>query len=304
MKKIVLLFALAGTTAAAQIANTNQALLDLHPSYAGNSGGLRGQSTLGVQSWGTRFLRYNAYGAVDHFANKLNAGFGLSFYQSYFLSFQKSRSVAFTYSQRLDFCKNVRIIPSIQMSYSQQFIDEDWFVGFGNQKKAGNYVWTTNSREYINARSSLSLTGGLLINIKKNFYFGLSVSDPDAFSSGSSRVIMGRRWDVHAAYTIHLSDKNMIQVLGRYAEGLSSSEGPQLCANALISGHMLLSAGVDTDGAMYASAGYQSQVFRLVGSYGSYRYRLAGMYGNWNLGLSITPGKKDYLIQRRNFEEM
>jgi type IX secretion system membrane protein PorP/SprF len=269
-----------------QFINPALSLVNTNPSFAGSNGLIRAQSVYNMNPNWSDFRRYYDYGtthAVDAFVKPLNAGMALSVSGDGYAGLYKYNRAAFTYAQYFSFRdKQLKIIPSLQLSYSEKSLNHSWFDVYPHRAAA--------------------LDAGLMVNYKK-LYVGLKLANiirSDKKYDTPYRTLT--MIDLNASYNFMFSEKHLLNV---YLKTNSQTSGSDLLlgATAVFSKHVIAGLGTcvyDWGYNLNSSLGYRHDLFSVVFSYS--RYLTYGTNAGFQLAASFNLRNKEQRHQLTNME--
>lgn len=305
MKKAILAVAVLVFTAGAIhaqdmiVLTPNNGLIFLNPSFAGSNGTFRCQkvynSSLPVTSSGQRALGL----AADVFLKGVNGGIALCYDESNTGRILTNKGLTLVYSQHFHLIKaKLKVIPSLQVAYRQKTLEVS-ALHFG--QSVNGLVWSNPSAIPSSRRSYADISSGLLVNYKDDLYAGVAVyhlSKPDEGLMGESR--MPRRYVMHAAYSLHFPDKNLLQFGGMFV-GHQKYNRVTIMVNTVLFRRLVLGGQHTFTESVGGNIGYRGNyIFTTVG-YNMIVSKLAGSTrGPWELSLGWRLGKRHETV--KNFE--
>jgi hypothetical protein len=276
----------------------NQSLIFLNPSFAGSSGGLRLQSQLESYS----LEEVNSGTSVDYYISKIKGAPAFIFQDSYGSNYwsntlsNQTRLVGISYAQHLSPIENLKIIPSAQLIYSQSISANEWT--FSPQTNTTNYfLWSPFSQTSSQMKSDLTISAAVLFKIHKNLYFGSSVYGLRKKEPGYTTAPI---WLVHWAYDAKIKEKAMLQFFAKAIMGNGRAYGT-VSVNALLSKHVLLSAGYKSFYGPFFGGGYRVGGFNVLATC---ERHFASARNTYNISFSYLFKKSSSFVGVPNFEEM
>lgn len=294
--------------------NSSQSLVNLNPSFAGSNGGIRNQLTY-FNQWANDSRYGKAYATTlntfDAYIKPLKGGIAVSAINDMAGSGRlKMSGLSLAYAQHLSFSDgNLKIIPSVQVGYSQKILDINRGLTFGDLIDPRMLtVWDNNAIMPSQKKSYADVSAGLLVNYKKNFYAGVSVfhiNQPDAGLLGTSRL--PARIVAHASYNLHVSENTLFNFLVKYSAQKIFSVS-QAEANAVFFKHLLVGIGYMSNPYTYSNDGLINLGFRgnfmsatLSGSKGIIK-KSTYTAASYALNLSFNLRNKEQRKQLTSFE--
>ena len=186
--------------------NINQSLVYLNPSFAGSNEFIRNQTVYRNQ-WpnvsGT-YVTYNS--CVDGYVRLLNAGMALSV-----ISDEQARGtlqttgLSFAYAQYITLSqkRQIRIIPSLQVSFNKQTLDRGRLNFADPINSRYGIIWKNTSSVPSALNTYYDLSSGVLIDFKRKANIGVSLSNllqPNISQPENYKLPI--RATIHAAYDI------------------------------------------------------------------------------------------------------
>lgn len=309
MKKISVFFATLSFAFSLQaqdpvFLNTNQSLVYLNPSFAGSNGGIRNQLSLRNQ-WPQSSGHYVTYlNSFDAYLKPLKAGVAVSYaIDDIAKGTLKTSAVNASYAQYLSFGEGkLKVIPSIQVGYGLKSLDRE-NLHYGDAIDARNgIIWNNPTGIPLPTKSYFNMSGGLLVNYKKDLYVGAYIfnfNQPDVGMLGTSKLPY--RLLLHASYNFHVTEQTNLQVSYRYNRQQLSNFN-QIAANAIFKNHFIAGLGLASNYTPILNLGYRYYFITVQGGYDFNVSRDGIGRGAWEFHLSFNFGHKDQFKAHRNFE--
>ena len=191
--------------------NTNSSLLFLNPSYAGSNGGFRLQNNYRNQ-WPNLSGNYITYGtSADCYLKKIKGGIGLSIlHDDQARGTLKNTNYNFIYAQHLKINDKLLIIPSVEFSYINYFLDKNK-LSFGSQiNPRSGVVWVNTTNNPVLVKTNYDISGGFLLQYNNLFSFGFTthhINQPDIGLVGYSKLPI--RFTIHASAFLNSKNNNL-----------------------------------------------------------------------------------------------
>lgn len=280
--------------------NTQQSLIHLNPSFAGSNGLFRHQSFYRNQ-WpalsGSYVTYYNSF---DTYIKPIRGGIALAYMRD-----DQARGTLITdkldlsYAQHLSFLdQNLKIIPSVQLSYFQKTLDNTKLT-FGNQiNPRGGSVWSNGFTPYAR-RSNVDLSAGLMVNYR-HLYVGGSVfhiTRPDEGLMGPSKLPV--RLSLFTSYNWFIGEQVLLNGMYRF-EQQQNFHSHSISINALLFKHLLVGSGFRLNNQANIMVGYRHHYFSVSGSYEPGIGRVSS--GSYELAASFNLRPKESRKETGDFE--
>jgi type IX secretion system PorP/SprF family membrane protein len=234
---------------------THNSLLFLNPSFAGSNNGLRVQSA--YRSFNPQSqLNYIAWSnSVDIYIKSIK---GAVFANSLIDDVQRGTLItgfhSIGYAQHLQLSKNVRLIPSLQITYLIRSLDlSKIHFGEGPDPRYGGRI--SAEALPLPKKWNLDASTGLLLEAG-NLYGGVSVmhlTQPDVGLLGENPL--PARMNAHLSYNLHFKEKTLLNLSARYSmQGYRKYY--QFTATAVTFNHLITGAGIGTSD-MVGNQNYQ-----------------------------------------------
>jgi type IX secretion system PorP/SprF family membrane protein len=262
--------------------NSNQSLLATNPSYAGSNGGVRNQL-----SYRNQFPRMagnfiTLQNSFDTYVRKLKGGVGVTFmHDDIGGGAFRTNVLSLAYARHFTLCGHMKLIPSLQVSYGEKQINFLSVSPAANPPQRWGFVWgeqlpSTNLKRYAD------LSAGLIAQLCERTMIGASVShitQPDVGVFGPSplpaRVIAHASYDLPETRLGELQFMYRVLAQGKFQEHMVSM-------NALVSDHLLATAGWRSSDAAFFSIGYRNDYLSVLVGYDYTYSRLASKgSGSW-----------------------
>jgi len=284
--------------------NSNQSLIYLNPSFAGSNGGIRNQFSYRNQ-WPQTSYNFSTYlNTVDLYIKAIRGGLAVSAMQDDVYSGRlKTNALSLSYAQYFSLMDgNLKIIPSIQMSYVQRVLDvESLSFGDALDPRYG-LVWSTQLPPVLK-KSYADFSSGLLVTFKNKLFIGTSffhMNQPDGGLLDTRKIPVN--FNFHASYNFKLSEKSCLQALYR-TNSQSMFWTNRLGLNLVSFNHLITGIGLVNWEEPVLSAGYRNNYFNLLIGYDFTLSKLAGnTAGNWELHASFNLRNKEQRKILTSFE--
>ncbi|WP_317898986.1 type IX secretion system membrane protein PorP/SprF [Aurantibacillus circumpalustris] len=228
-----------------------QSLVAINPSFAGSNGLLRNQ-TFAQTPIEALLNSFSINNVFDAYLTSLKSG--VAFTARYYersLNYSSSTG-SFSFAKYFTVKQNLNIIPSIQVGYTTNQINEGYNANTVFLQPGTNSNWV--SAGYF------SLNGGLLINYK-NFYGGVSVFNMNRPDVGIySEQKTNPLFKIHASYNLRLSDNWLFNLYGQYSTQ-KKYENQSVTINALILKHLIYGVGYRWRDAAFMNVGCRTNYF-------------------------------------------
>lgn len=269
--------------------STNQSLVYLNPSFAGNNGFIRNQASH-LSQWTKLSTGYStSLNTFDAYIKPMHAGIALSVMgDDQGRGTLKSFQAGITYAQYfflLD--KQMKIVPSLQVAYAQRSLDWNYLSYRDQIDHRFPQHWQGGFSLPYTRKYYLDFSGGLLVNYKR-LYAGISVfhlNRPDIGLYRSFAIPI--LYSANASYNLVLSQNLQFNFSGRFVQQQPNRIG-QLAVNVL-AGKILTGLGYNTglDNA-FVSAGIRLQTFTALLTYANGFRNNSITAASWELSLSLN----------------
>lgn len=262
----------------AYFSNTNQSLIYLNPSFAGNNGFFRIQSTAEVQDYNSKRSFVTSYTSLDAYIRKLNGGIAFSYlYDDYSKGQLKTSAYSLVYAQHIFLKeKRFRVTPSLQGSFQSRQLKVN-NINYGDTiNRRSHTIFNVGNGLPSPDKSFFDLSVGILAQNKESS-FGVAVfhlNQPDEGLLGESNLPL--RINVHAAYNFKINDELNLSLAGCYINQ-NAFWDTHANVNLLWSNELFIGAGIWRSKILTANIGFQANVLRL------------GLGYNYNLNSSLDP---------------
>jgi len=258
--------------------NSYQSLIRLNPSFAGSNGLIRNQTSYRNQNPLLSGRTESMLNSFDAFIKPVNGGIAFTLQRDDFsYGTLQQTSIGLAYAQYLSFREgDLKIIPSIQASYVNKFLDLN-ALHFGDPLygNGGTIQWQPGTIPEPR-KSYFSFGSGLLINYKNKLYFGSYIFNANQPSDGFlGDTKLPYRILLHASYMKELNANSFLQLSGRYSQQGEYSFS-QLSANIVFMKHVMAGVGyvfsnnvgyVFSNKVPMLNAGYRGDLFSVLVSY-------------------------------------
>ncbi len=248
----------------AYFSNTNQSLIFLNPSYAGNNGFWRIQSIAKVQDYNTQRSFVTSCTSLDAYIRKTGSGLAFSYlYDNYSKGQLKTWAYSLTFAQHIFLKeKQWRVTPSIQGSFQSRQLKVANLTFGDTINRRSHTVFNVGNPLPAADKTFFDISSGIIIQNKESS-FGISVfhiNQPDEGLLGTSNLPF--RINVHGAYIFTVKEDVKLS-LSSYYINQSAFWDTHLNFNLLWSNELFIGAGIWRSKIFTANIGFQANVFRL-----------------------------------------
>lgn len=275
---IFMLSVLQGFSQDAYFSNTNQSLIYLNPSFAGNNGFFRIQTIAEVQDYNSRRSFVTSFTSLDAYLRKINGGLAFSYlYDDYSKGQLKTSAYSLAYAQHIFLVdKKFRVVPSLQGSFQSRQLKVD-NVNYGDTiNRRSHTIFSVGNALPAPDKSFFDLSVGILAQNKESS-FGVAVfhlNQPDEGLLGESNLPL--RINVHASYNFRINDEINLSMAAFYINQ-NAFWDTHANMNLLWNNEVFIGAGMWKSKIFTANIGFQANVFRLGFGY------------NYNLNSDLDP---------------
>ncbi len=277
-------------------------LLNINPSFAGSSGGLRLQaagSGIDMSNVGPgTYTLYNGYFSADTYLNKIKGGLGLSYNISNGPQNTFNQNVSAVYAQHIGFFKNeLKLVPSVKVDYYNNYFY--WTNYWGVASPPVNYY-------YGRAGAGLLLSyRGLYAGFygASAFVYSNNVKGTSAYAKSLIRTYVSQNVKIGEAFGFNLS-----ALFGNYyyVNYWPPVQSFQLALDIKIFKHFTIGAGFMEDHNYFMSAGFKNKYVNTRLVYiptNRLKNHDGGIYMNEvQVAASTTLCKKERAVTPRDFE--
>ena len=282
--------------------NTNQSLVYLNPSFAGSNGGIRNQLSYRDQ-WPKLSGDYvTLTNTFDAYIKPLKAGIAVTYLvDDVAHGTLKSSGLSIAYAQHLSFGEGkLKIIPSVQFGYGMKSLDRD-NLHFGSTiDPRNNIIWNNPSILPSVTKNYFNMSGGLLVNFKRDLYVGAYVfnfNQPDIGMAGVSKLPY--RVLFHASYNYHITEQINLQAFYRFNRQQAANFN-QLSLNALFKNRFIAGFGLASNYTPFVNLGYRYYFITVQGGYDISKASTGA--ASWEFHISLNFGNKEQFKANSNFE--